>query len=156
MTAQANRVWLKRHDDDKFFDAIEIKTVPRFKMSELSGDEWRVSTTVYVYRKGHQIGEPFVYSDIDTAVAMLPGDLIRLREEIIDLPKTDHLCFQPGCSEEAAVEYRLKKEYCRQGHAEDATRHGRETHIRFCSEHAERGDCGLEDADANYETVAKL
>lgn len=46
-----------RLDDDEFYDEIRITTVPRFKTSELSGDEWRVSTHVVVLRKGRVVAE---------------------------------------------------------------------------------------------------
>lgn len=39
--------WYRRHHDDEVIDRVSIDCVPRFKVSGLSGDEWRVS---YVLR----------------------------------------------------------------------------------------------------------
>ena len=41
-----------RHHDDEWIDEIRIVTVPRFKESELSGDEWRTSVRMQILRKG--------------------------------------------------------------------------------------------------------
>ncbi|KKL50531.1 hypothetical protein LCGC14_2304540, partial [marine sediment metagenome] len=41
-----------RITDDEGVDQIVIDTVPRYKMSGLSGDEWRVSGRVRFFRNG--------------------------------------------------------------------------------------------------------
>lgn len=38
--------------DAQAFDEIRIFTVPSYKTSGLSGDEWRISATVEFYRNG--------------------------------------------------------------------------------------------------------
>ncbi len=38
--------------DAQAFDEVRIRTVPRWKESGLSGDEWRISATVEFWRKG--------------------------------------------------------------------------------------------------------
>lgn len=73
-----------------------------------------------------------------------------------------HLCFQPGCALLACSTYRLKHLYNRDGKAEAAVARRytlgnpvREVSLirRFCHLHLRRGDCGLEDADNNYQVI---
>lgn len=59
------------------------------------------------------------------------------------------LCFQPGCREPAVSTYRLRARFDQRGHQTEADNQIR----RFCPVHLRRGDCGLDDADANYEVV---
>lgn len=59
-------------------------------------------------------------------------------------------CFQPGCSSEASVTYRLRNLYCEFGEAHP-NKDG--FHRRFCRRHAIRGDSNLEDCDLNYVLV---
>lgn len=65
---------------------------------------------------------------------------------------TKDLCFQVGCKEPAVSTYLLKKRYDRDGDEKSAESEwaGRDAR-RFCAKHLRRGDCGLDDADANYE-----
>ena len=42
----------RNHHDDEWYDEIRVTTVPRFKTSGLSGDEWRRSAKVTFLRKG--------------------------------------------------------------------------------------------------------
>lgn len=61
--------WYKRHSGDEWFDEIRfetaegsllrIATVPRYKTSDLSGDEWRTSARV-------QVARGKAWSDLDT------------------------------------------------------------------------------------------
>jgi hypothetical protein len=67
----------------------------------------------------------------------------------------DDICDQEGCSDVATVTLRLKQEFCRNGHASDPYEHDTRPLVRkFCARHSTRGDCGLEDADSNYEIIA--
>ena len=64
------------------------------------------------------------------------------------------LCFQVGCAETAVAEYRLRARYSQPDgfkHELDPARD--DYRRRFCLKHAQRGDCGLEDADSNYEKI---
>jgi hypothetical protein len=146
--------WYERHDDDEYFDEIVIRTVPRWKTSGMSGDEWRVSAHVTIKRKGHTVYETG-FNKIRAAAAFLPSLLLALfeREDVTRLPDAlDHsLCFQPGCDKPAVSVYRLKHDYCQGGHKHDLHT---ETRLAFCQTHLERGDCGLKDADSNYEVVS--
>lgn len=146
--------WYERHEDDEYFDEIVIRTVPRWKTSGMSGDEWRVSAHVTVKRKGHTILETS-FNKIRTAVAILPGLLLTMfeQEHVTRLPDSldESLCFQPGCDKPAVSVYRLKHDYCPSGQKHDL--HS-ETRLAFCQTHLERGDCGLKDADDNYDVVS--
>lgn len=67
------------------------------------------------------------------------------------------LCFQDGCKELAVSMYRLLFRYDEDGKMRDSystlDRGNVPLIVRFCSLHLRRGDCGLEDADRNYEVV---
>jgi len=43
--------------DAQAFDEVRITTVPRYKMSGLSGDEWRISGKIQLLRKGRVVAE---------------------------------------------------------------------------------------------------
>lgn len=64
-----------RHDDDEWIDEVRIVTVPRWKESELSGDEWRFSTRIELYRKGHLLARSGS-GRLRNAVAILPSLLL--------------------------------------------------------------------------------
>lgn len=148
-------MYFKRHRDDAYFDEASIKIIPRYKTSSLSGDEWRVSALLELKRKGMVLFEQS-FNSLESAIAFLPGTFIRAREDIeietVKLEESRELCMQPGCSIEAASVYRLKSEYCREGHRSDPPTIG--AYRRFCKVHLRRGDCGLEDADGNYDLVS--
>lgn len=138
--------------DAQPFDEIRITTVPRYKMSGLSGDEWRISAKMEFLRKG-KIEHEEIMGNIESAVKYLSW----LMGQACDSGKAyyggiDDFCDQEGCSEKATRTYRLKKEYCNQGCAHEI-KYGDKIRM-FCDRHSKRGDCGLEDSDANYELVA--
>lgn len=142
-----------RHEDDKGCDEVSICTIPRYKTSGLSGDEWRVSALLQFKRKGEVIAERS-FRDVETALAFAPGLLIETLEDASVVIKEQHeLCFQPGCAEPATTEYRLKHRYNADGRIIERY-DGRDLRRRFCARHSRRGDCGLEDADRNYELVS--
>lgn len=150
-------IYYQRHHDDEGYDEITIKTIPRYKTSGLSGDEWRVSAEVQFKRKGEVI---FCrrFSKVQTAVNALPWFFMTAGElggEDYDLKAYDRTrskCAQAGCSNEATTEYRLKKEYA-DGHPVEIGEWC-EKRIKFCEKHLTRGDCGLEDSDSNYEHIS--
>ena len=41
----------RSHHDDEWYDEVRITTVPRYKTSSLSGDEWRTSARIQILRK---------------------------------------------------------------------------------------------------------
>lgn len=144
------------HRDDHFIDAAEIVTVPRYKTSGLSGDEWRFSARIRLLRKGVVLYERWVgniaYAGIAVA-EMLNGDRDKhMVEDFAERMKgLASKCANPGCQEEAVSEYRLKMEYSREGMKREPYGDKR---IKFCQRHLRRGDCGLQDADVNYEVVS--
>ena len=144
-----------RHQDDERGDYIVIFPMPRYKSSGLSGDEWRVSAKVHFGYKGHIIYERS-FGKMEWAVNALPYLLMTFREE----PGTSttkpeyHPCDQVGCKEPASVFYRMKATYDDLGHRSEILTLDKEGYLRgFCSRHSTRGDCGLDDADENYELV---
>lgn len=137
--------------DAQPFDEIRIKTVPRYKMSEMSGDEWRISARIEFLRKGKKVFEDS-YSALESAVAFLPGIYATEGSGRSGFYAGEgNVCDQEGCSELADHKYRLKKSYCRDGHPAEL----KDVVYRlFCDRHATRGDCGLEDSDKNYEKMS--
>lgn len=97
-----------------------------------------------------------------TCAGHLPWALIHARDQPLGLDSAwnemKRLCFQPGCAERAVSTYRLKQCYRPDGSAypAEAPRIGQPKAglvRRFCPRHLQRGDCGREDADANYEVL---
>ena len=149
----------KRHDEDEYWDEIRMVTVPRWKESELSGDEWRFSVKVEFLRKGHVVYTTG-FSTLEyamKALATLPDKMMMGGdgESLKHLPDAldRSYCFNPGCKNKATVEYRLKKEYCQVAPHDGGHEPYFDTRRRFCETHKHRGDCAFEDSDANYEQV---
>ena len=150
---EARPLFLERLDGDEWHDEIRVTTVPRYKTSGLSGDEWRTSAHVQVLRKGRVVTE-HSYRDVQTAAAALPWLLMTYAEDgILDTDLTRDLCMQPGCGERATVLYRKTADGCgRCG----GTRELDEMFLRyraFCGRHARRGNSDLDDMDERYELV---
>ena len=149
-----------RHRDDEWVDEIRIRTVPRFKESELSGDEWRTSAKVEVMRKGmvmrtqsfHRIADAVMR--LGSVVGFSPSEY-RDTEAGWDSRLTDGKCFQPGCSEDATIEVRKIKQSCHEGHVTEIDWRFSEAHVRWCDAHKYRGDCSLDDADTNYAPIVE-
>lgn len=140
------------HHDRQAVDEVRIVTVPRYKTSGLSGDEWRISARITCLYKGQVVMERPALN-VDSAVRYLDAWLMQHMENgYPQLAGRDELCDQEGCSEKATVTYRLKKRYSREGFSEDEQSF-RPFILCFCDRHKTRGDCGLEDADTNYERV---
>jgi hypothetical protein len=134
--------------DAQAFDEIRIFTVPRFKESELSGDEWRIHAECQFYRKGKLV---HTEGCRDTLVAA--GLLYSWYVNATDNGKAYYAgdgvtCDQEGCSEPATVRLKRLADYCNDGHKSKVSDVSLYRH--FCEKHKERGDCGLDDADANY------
>lgn len=145
--------------DDEAIDEISIRTSCRMKESGLSGDGWRTHAVVELRRKGRAL-RTTSFRDIDAALKLLPGFIIRLFERDegdFDWPPKDlnDWCFQPGCPEKATVTLRVKRRYSqKEGYPcpEEIERESAPTLRRFCGEHRFRGDCHIEDCDRNYES----
>jgi hypothetical protein len=137
--------------DAQPFDEVRVTTVPRYKMGGISGDGWRISAKVELMRKGRVIVEEWC-RDVEVACKLLAW----YHSKACDDGKgyftgEDELCDQEGCAEKATVTYRKKQDYCSQGHPHEI-KHSTKVR-RFCAWHSTRGDCGLDDADANYELI---
>lgn len=140
--------WRDIKPDAQAFDEIRIITVPRFKESGLTGNEWRISANVQFMRKGRVIVER-TYRNIETAcnyLAAAHGEACEGGNAMYG--GEGDFCDQEGCAEMATVTYQKKADYCREGHKSEL-RHI--TVRKFCERHKHRGDCGLDDADQNYE-----
>ena len=130
------------------FDEIRLVTVPRYKTSGLSGDEWRISVVIQFFRKGRLICEDWCGHKMEDAVAFVAWKYADANGAFY--AGEEDFCDQEGCAKKATVVYRLKKQFCNSGHEHLAIF----DYIRmFCDEHKTRGDCGLEDADRNYELL---
>lgn len=144
-----------RLNDDDFIDEIHIRTIPRFKTSGLSGDEWRHSIQVIALRKGRLIGE-HSWNKLDWALERL---LPWINDELlspIDKPDiSEDRCDQPGCSEPWTVLYRMTKRACGKcGNQEMYAGSEEHPYLRaFCERHAHRGDSDLDDMDSIYEPI---
>ena len=136
--------------DAQAFDEIIISTVPRYKESELSGDEWRISARIEFKRKGI-VRHTEACRNVETACALLGYLHARACDDGRGyFASVDDLCDQEGCSAKATTRYRRKKRYCNEGHPHDDY----QPHYRqFCDRHKVRGDCGFDDSDDNYEVV---
>lgn len=140
--------------DAQGFDEVRIQTVPRYKTSGLSGNEWRISAQIQLLRKGRVMHEES-FGDISAAIKFLPIVHARALDDGKGYFATEEsFCDQEGCPEQATVFYRLKKRFCVGGGncGQEMKMYGEERR-QFCERHSKRGDCGLEDADDNYEAV---
>ena len=154
-----NHPYLRRHDDDEYIDEIKISLVPRFKTSDMSGDEWRVSARMQFFRKGRQVWENS-FGKLSTAVNALSWFFIVAPEGASGefgphLSREEELkiCQQPGCSEPSTRVYRFKQvRDCPNGDVHPP-KFDWEYVTAFCDRHAHRGDADLEDNDANYEVL---
>jgi hypothetical protein len=137
--------------DAQAFDEIRLVTVPRYKMSGLSGDEWRISARIEFYRKGRLVHESGGQRNIQVAASFLAYEHARACDDGKGYFAGERdVCDQEGCAEVATVFYQKKANYCREAHK---TEPHRPTYRQFCEKHKTRGDCAFDDADANYEAI---
>lgn len=137
------------------FDEIRITTVPRYKSSGLSGDEWRISGRIQLMRKGKVIDEHGM-ANVENCAYALGLILMRAKDEAKGFygGGEDGTCDQEGCAEQATVFYRIKNKYCNESYKHELIPLDDEIVIRqFCDRHSKRGDCAFDDADANYELL---
>lgn len=149
---QRGKVW---SDFDTGKLNIEIACIALYPGLFGSHKEWHGGETLGIvfFRKGIEIYKstydgkalPLLH-----AAGHLPWARIHASENSVPRVDMNVYCFQPGCAKKAVSTYRLKKEFCREGHEEEPHK---ETLRRFCHRHLRRGDCGLEDSDINYEVV---
>lgn len=138
--------------DAQAFDEVRIITIPRYKTSGLSGDEWRISARMQFLRKGVVHHEVSVGS-VETACGMAYAEYVKAVDDGKAYFAGDgKVCDQEGCVDLATVWYRLKRRFCNEGHGSEPIGM---TIRSFCERHKKRGDCGLDDADRNYEPEAQ-
>lgn len=139
--------------DAQGFDELRIVTRPRYKESELSGDEWRISASIQLFRKGRLIHEEVGGRNVEVAAGLAYYAHTKAADEGLGYYAGEaNLCDQEGCSQPATVAYRLKRGFTRDGSERELAKPGE---FRcFCDRHKVRGDCGLEDADDNYEPIS--
>jgi len=128
----------KRHSDFESFDKITLEVVPRYKESELSGDEWRQHVRIQFWFKGHVVHEAG-YSRMRDALMLLGSEWLKAQEPIpmsvIEIE--NDACDQPSCGNPPTHRYWLKELFANDGAKLDqSTVHGR--------------DCRLEDSDGYY------
>lgn len=134
--------------DAQGIDKIIIKTVPRYKSSELSGEEWRISASIEFYRKGKLI-ETSGASNVSYAAQLVGARLI----ELLDNGKgffagEADTCDQEGCEEKGSVTLKKKFDYCHEGHKSEKPSNA---YRLFCDRHSRRGDSSFDDSEQNYE-----
>lgn len=146
----------KRLRGDKWVDAVTIDTVPRYKTSGLSGDEWwRFSFWVRLWRKGYVVGQES-FGSMEYASAWLTTMLMQAAPASLPWPKDapgqpygdGYFCDNLGCSNVATWRALMKIEACREGHKTECS-YAVKFRV-FCDDHKRRGDCSIEDSDDNY------
>lgn len=143
------------HPKAERFDEVSVSTVERWKESELSGDEWRFSYVATFWRHGQPVAE---IGGRSVADALLQA-AARFNSVEVDGPcmgpymgDLSRVCCQPGCGAPWNVLLHPVNRYDKFGH-EMSRPYGPEDVRGFCAAHAHRGDCGLDDNDANYVIV---
>lgn len=141
--------------DAQAFDEIRISTVPRFKESDLSGSEWRISAETQFMRNGEVVHETYA-RDVETAVRLLDYHFL----EACDHGKgffagEGDICDQEGCSKAATVTLEQISEGCGKCGTTKAPEYSR-PYRKFCDSHKQRGDSSLDDMDANYRPIKEI
>jgi hypothetical protein len=153
-SALNKRLYHRRHHDWEAFDEVRIRTVDRYKTSELSGDEWRISAVVEFWFKGHVVFSKSFRNVKQAALhltSLMDDNSSPIPDVVLEMEKT--MCDQPGCGNLARRQYKFKRIYDSGGHLIDAGDVHLDYYTKFCERHKRRGDGGREDNDDNYEEV---
>lgn len=137
------------------WDEYRVITVPRFKTSPYSGNEWRTSHSLVFYNKGEIIGRYHGYNvDGVQNIEQCFKECVLLGAETL-MVGSGSICDQEGCLTPSTVTYKLKCIWSPDGKkAYNLYEEDKRPVIRkFCDKHAIRGDQGLEDTDDNYEFI---
>ena len=143
----------KRLPDFEMYDEIRFSVLPRYKQSELSGDEWRQSIVVHFMFKGEPI-KTFTASDMRTALLLAGGWYLTdsfLSDRQLELEKAK--CDQPNCLREDVTKVQIIRETADDGSWLETSEYLTPHYRQFCPDHITRGDCGREDADSNYTEI---
>jgi hypothetical protein len=139
------------HPDAERFDAVTIDTVERWKESELSGDEWRFSYSIKFWRHGEVVAHGSG-SSVEDALLVAAYQFSRKEVEGPFMGDLSEVCCQPGCPNPWTLLLHPVERYTQSG--DKLARPYSENEVRgFCERHKHRGDCGLDDSDANYVVV---
>lgn len=141
--------YFKALPEDEGVDDVRLELVPRWKESELSGDEWRYSVVVRFFRKGVEVKVDSFGSFQDAILGL--GAMWQTRHEgspVALWGLTAQSCAQFGCDREAVEVFGLKEQFSDRGEGPlpDAT----PAYRAFCLRHRTRGDCDREDCDTNH------
>jgi hypothetical protein len=131
------------------FDEFRMITIPRYKTSVHSGNEWRISHQLKCLRQGNLIYSSKNWLIIDK----ISETTKQLEDEAISKGKGNKfgekdICDQEGCYEKSTVVYRLKSD------GDNEYEKNTNWIRQFCDNHSTRGDCGLIDCDDNYELIS--
>jgi len=140
------------HPDAERFDSVTVETVPRWKESELSGDEWRFSYVITFWRHGKAAAKCSAASVQEAlTVAAYQWGRVKVEGEPFMGDLTE-VCCQPNCTNPWVVLLHPVKRYGKSGQ-EKVRPYGDDEVRGFCERHRHRGDCALDDADPNYVVV---
>ncbi len=138
--------------DAQHFDEVHVVTLPRYKTSAASGDEWRIGTRVQFKLKGDLVYEAFTHYDTAGCLVNLPEELLPIVRDKSSLITRDDRCDQESCCAPSTVTYQLTKTYPEES-GRDGVTPTTPLIRKFCARHSTRGDCGREDADDNYSVL---
>jgi len=136
-----------------------LKYSPYFVWTEGRGLLKCPDAVLTVLRKDHVLWSGKFPTFADAAIGMawhlvIAGEESKDWKHLTDRQERE-LCAQPGCAEAPVCLYRLKM--LQEGKSYDTLMPPKydfqANHIWFCKRHAHRGNCGLEDADENYEVI---
>ncbi len=98
-----DKPWNDLRPDAQGFDEVRIVTVPRYKQSGLSGDEWRISASIQLWRKGKLIHERGV-RNVEIGCAFASAVLYEAQDDGKAHFGGDGIhCDQEGCADAATV-----------------------------------------------------
>ena len=139
--------------DAQAFDEVTIRTVPRFKTSGLSGDEWRISAVVEFKHKG-KVLHTQSWRDVECALRFADHAATAAMEDgKCFFAGQGDLCDQEGCAEKWTVVYKRKMSYCGSPNNNKVDQENPNDYRCFCARHSTRGDSSFDDSDSNYELV---
>ena len=138
--------------DAQAFDEIRIRTIPRFKDSELSGSEWRISAETQFMRNGEVVHETHA-RDVETAIRLLDYHFLEACDHGKGFFAGDgDICDQEGCAKVSTVTLEQISEGCGKCGTVRAPEYSR-PYRKFCDMHKHRGDSDLDDMDDSYKPL---
>lgn len=137
------------HPQAERFDEVTVRTIERWKDSELSGSEWRFSYIAEFKLHGQVVAEVGGAS-VQDCLLQAAAQFNRVESDVEHLANLRSIfCCQPACTEPWVVLKHPVRKFDEQG-TELIRGYPAEEVRGFCVKHAKRGDCGLDDADDNY------